>query len=187
MLLYSENHNQSISGGRSFTEILFGKTTLEQSSIMNESLLRVYSLHKRVEFPTESNDWDLLATPRLIKILFPSKRFCVIPRMRKRAAQNELATVNAVVEIMKKNYLVSVVFDSLVKSYHDDMRKLSFCGNFEPYSYKQDQAEEVENQLRHGAKHVILRDLEVEARLIGTTSIDTTCTISDVKKGVVEM
>ncbi|PWA59165.1 1,4-alpha-glucan-branching enzyme 3, chloroplastic/amyloplastic [Artemisia annua] len=97
MLLYSENHNQSISGGQSFAEILFGKT-LEQSSVMNDSLLRGCSLHKmirlitftiggraylnfmgnefghpkRVEFPTESNnfsfslanrDWDLLATP----------------------------------------------------------------------------------------------------------------------------
>ncbi|GJT50096.1 Toll/interleukin-1 receptor domain-containing protein [Tanacetum coccineum] len=97
MLLYSENHNQSISRGRSFAEILFGKT-LEQSAVMNDSLLRGCSLHKmirlitytiggraylnfmgnkfahpkRVEFPTESNDfsfslanwdWDLRATP----------------------------------------------------------------------------------------------------------------------------
>ncbi|KAL7583525.1 1,4-alpha-glucan-branching enzyme 3, chloroplastic/amyloplastic [Lactuca sativa] len=91
MLLYAENHNQSISGGRSFAEILYGK-----SSVMNESLLRGCSLHKmirlitytiggraylnfmgnefghpkRVEFPMSSNDfsfslanrdWDLLA------------------------------------------------------------------------------------------------------------------------------
>ncbi|GJZ45961.1 squalene synthase [Tanacetum coccineum] len=43
-------------------------------------------------------------------------RFCVIPRMRKRSTQNELATVNTV-EIAKKNYLVSFVFDSLIKNY----------------------------------------------------------------------
>ncbi|KAL4580076.1 hypothetical protein LXL04_016253 [Taraxacum kok-saghyz] len=91
MLLYAENHNQSISGGRSFAEILYG-----QSSVTNDSLLRGCSLHKmirlitytiggraylnfmgnefghpkRVEFPMSSNDfsfslanrnWDLLA------------------------------------------------------------------------------------------------------------------------------
>ncbi|GKD42041.1 1,4-alpha-glucan-branching enzyme 3, chloroplastic/amyloplastic, partial [Tanacetum coccineum] len=81
----------SISEGRSFAEILFGKT-LEQSSIINESLLKddrtdyihnwflclpkFYGIEfghlERVEFPTKSNDcsfllvnqdWDLLATP----------------------------------------------------------------------------------------------------------------------------
>ncbi|GJY26979.1 hypothetical protein Tco_0401705 [Tanacetum coccineum] len=36
--------------------------------------------------------------------------------MRKRSTQNELATVNTV-EIAKKNYLVSFVFDSLIKNY----------------------------------------------------------------------
>nr|XP_043628335.1 1,4-alpha-glucan-branching enzyme 3, chloroplastic/amyloplastic isoform X2 [Erigeron canadensis] len=45
MLLYTENHNQSISGGRSLAEILYG-STLEQSSVMNDSLIRGSSLHK---------------------------------------------------------------------------------------------------------------------------------------------
>ncbi|XP_051133984.1 1,4-alpha-glucan-branching enzyme 3, chloroplastic/amyloplastic isoform X2 [Andrographis paniculata] len=89
MLLYAENHNQSISGGRSFAEILFG------SESTGKMLLRGCSLHKmirlitftiggqaylnfmgnefghpkRVEFPMPSNNfsyslanrcWDLL-------------------------------------------------------------------------------------------------------------------------------
>ncbi|KAI3496920.1 hypothetical protein L1887_39298 [Cichorium endivia] len=83
MLLYAENHNQSISGGRSFAEILYGQS-LEKSSVMNDSLLRGCSLHKmirlitytiggraylnfmgnefghpkRVEFPMSSNDFS---------------------------------------------------------------------------------------------------------------------------------
>ncbi|XP_071730229.1 1,4-alpha-glucan-branching enzyme 3, chloroplastic/amyloplastic [Rutidosis leptorrhynchoides] len=83
MLLYPENHNQSISGGRSFAEILYGQA-LDQSSVMNDSLLRGSSLHKmirlitytiggraylnfmgnefghpkRVEFPMSSNDFS---------------------------------------------------------------------------------------------------------------------------------
>ncbi|KAD4178773.1 hypothetical protein E3N88_27364 [Mikania micrantha] len=83
MLLYAENHNQSISGGRSFAEILFGQA-LEQSSNTNDLLLRGCSLHKmirlitysiggraylnfmgnefghpkRVEFPMSSNDYS---------------------------------------------------------------------------------------------------------------------------------
>ncbi|GJX34221.1 1,4-alpha-glucan-branching enzyme 3, chloroplastic/amyloplastic [Tanacetum coccineum] len=173
--------SDSISEGRSFAEILFGKT-LDQSSIINESLLKGCSLHKRVEFPTESNDcsfslanrdWDLLATPGVHQDLLSFEK------MRKRSAQNELATVNAVVEIVKKNYLLSVVFDSLIKNCQDDMRKLSFwqaalegalANVFERGNdlvanahgmAALDQAKEVENQLRHGAKLVILRDLEV--------------------------
>ncbi|CAK9163920.1 unnamed protein product [Ilex paraguariensis] len=51
MLLYAENHNQSISGGRSFAEILFGETR-EHSSIMKESLLRGCSLHKMIRLIT---------------------------------------------------------------------------------------------------------------------------------------
>ncbi|KAH0744361.1 hypothetical protein KY290_032354 [Solanum tuberosum] len=45
MLLYAENHNQSISGGRSFVEILIGNS-LGKSSISQESLLKGCSLHK---------------------------------------------------------------------------------------------------------------------------------------------
>ncbi|KAL3644109.1 1,4-alpha-glucan-branching enzyme 3, chloroplastic/amyloplastic [Castilleja foliolosa] len=46
MLLYAENHNQSISGGRSFAEILFG------SSKSDEALLRGSSLHKMIRLIT---------------------------------------------------------------------------------------------------------------------------------------
>ncbi|KAK2970941.1 hypothetical protein RJ640_004733, partial [Escallonia rubra] len=53
MLLYAENHNQSISGGRSFAEILFGET-LEQSSIAKDSLHRGCSLHKMIRLITFS-------------------------------------------------------------------------------------------------------------------------------------
>ncbi|KAL3508461.1 hypothetical protein ACH5RR_027862 [Cinchona calisaya] len=51
MLLYAENHNQSISGGRSLAEILFGKT-VDRSSITKESLLRGCSLHKMIRLIT---------------------------------------------------------------------------------------------------------------------------------------
>ncbi|WJX31671.1 1,4-alpha-glucan-branching enzyme 3, chloroplastic/amyloplastic [Trifolium repens] len=83
MLLYAENHNQSISGRRSFAEVLFGEID-EHSENYKESLLRGSSLHKmirlitltiggraymnfmgnefghpkRVEFPTSSNDFS---------------------------------------------------------------------------------------------------------------------------------
>ncbi|PIN01725.1 1,4-alpha-glucan branching enzyme/starch branching enzyme II [Handroanthus impetiginosus] len=46
MLLYAENHNQSISGGRSFAEILFGSANTE------EALLRGCSLHKMIRLIT---------------------------------------------------------------------------------------------------------------------------------------
>ncbi|XP_027340732.1 1,4-alpha-glucan-branching enzyme 3, chloroplastic/amyloplastic isoform X2 [Abrus precatorius] len=81
MLMYAENHNQSISGRQSFAEILFGEID-ENSHNYKESLLRGSSLHKmirlitltiggraylnfmgnefghpkRVEFPTSSNN-----------------------------------------------------------------------------------------------------------------------------------
>ncbi|MCI12718.1 14-alpha-glucan-branching enzyme 3 chloroplastic/amyloplastic-like, partial [Trifolium medium] len=45
MLLYAENHNQSISGRRSFAEVLFGEVD-EHSENYKESLLRGSSLHK---------------------------------------------------------------------------------------------------------------------------------------------
>ncbi|XP_015899268.2 1,4-alpha-glucan-branching enzyme 3, chloroplastic/amyloplastic isoform X1 [Ziziphus jujuba] len=51
MLAYAENHNQSISGGRSFAEILFGKV-LEDSGGSNELLLRGCSLHKMIRLIT---------------------------------------------------------------------------------------------------------------------------------------
>ncbi|KAK3030048.1 LOW QUALITY PROTEIN: hypothetical protein RJ639_038147 [Escallonia herrerae] len=53
MLLYAENHNQSISGGGSFAEILFGET-LEQSSITKDSLHRGCSMHKMIRLITFS-------------------------------------------------------------------------------------------------------------------------------------
>ncbi|KAL6543147.1 1,4-alpha-glucan-branching enzyme 3, chloroplastic/amyloplastic [Orobanche hederae] len=46
MLVYAENHNQSISGGRSFAEILFG------SAKSDEALLRGSSLHKMIRLIT---------------------------------------------------------------------------------------------------------------------------------------
>ncbi|CAK8565634.1 unnamed protein product [Lathyrus sativus] len=83
MLLYAENHNQSISGRRSLAEVLFGEID-EHSKQYKESLLRGSSLHKmirlitltiggraymnfmgnefghpkRVEFPMSSNDYS---------------------------------------------------------------------------------------------------------------------------------
>ncbi|KAL5077460.1 hypothetical protein RYX36_016444 [Vicia faba] len=83
MLLYAENHNQSISGRRSLAEVLFGEID-ELSEHYKESLLRGSSLHKmirlitltiggraymnftgnefghpkRVEFPTSSNNYS---------------------------------------------------------------------------------------------------------------------------------
>ncbi|KAL8505523.1 hypothetical protein ACS0TY_016681 [Phlomoides rotata] len=46
MLVYAENHNQSISGGQSFAEILFGSAKTE------EALLRGCSLHKMIRLIT---------------------------------------------------------------------------------------------------------------------------------------
>ncbi|KAL6975262.1 1,4-alpha-glucan-branching enzyme 3, chloroplastic/amyloplastic [Sarracenia purpurea var. burkii] len=51
MLLYAENHNQSISGGRSFAEILFGET-MEHASNKRGLLLRGCSLHKMIRLIT---------------------------------------------------------------------------------------------------------------------------------------
>ncbi|KAM3396298.1 1,4-alpha-glucan-branching enzyme 3, chloroplastic/amyloplastic isoform X1 [Capsicum galapagoense] len=51
MLLYAENHNQSISGGCSFAEILIGNS-VGKSSISQESLLRGCSLHKMIRLIT---------------------------------------------------------------------------------------------------------------------------------------
>ncbi|XP_022139511.1 1,4-alpha-glucan-branching enzyme 3, chloroplastic/amyloplastic isoform X2 [Momordica charantia] len=47
MLLYAENHNQSISGGRSYAEILFGDIK-EHGPGSKETLLRGCSLHKMI-------------------------------------------------------------------------------------------------------------------------------------------
>ncbi|KAI5658445.1 hypothetical protein M9H77_27238 [Catharanthus roseus] len=78
MLLYAENHNQSISGGQSFAEILFGKY-LEPCFNKEQSSLRGCSLHKRVEFPMSSNNfsfalatrcWDLLSKEGVHSQLF---------------------------------------------------------------------------------------------------------------------
>ncbi|BAT88606.1 hypothetical protein VIGAN_05214400 [Vigna angularis var. angularis] len=51
MLMYAENHNQSISGRRSFAEILFGEID-ENSHHYKESLLRGSSLHKMIRLIT---------------------------------------------------------------------------------------------------------------------------------------
>ncbi|KAK9268488.1 hypothetical protein L1049_000240 [Liquidambar formosana] len=53
MLIYAENHNQSISGGRSFAEILFGEVK-ELSPSSKELLLRGCSLHKMIRLITFS-------------------------------------------------------------------------------------------------------------------------------------
>ncbi|KAG7957689.1 hypothetical protein I3843_11G187700 [Carya illinoinensis] len=50
MLMYAENHNQSISGGRSFAEILFGE--IGEHAQSKESLLRGCSLHKMIRLIT---------------------------------------------------------------------------------------------------------------------------------------
>ncbi|KAL6205461.1 hypothetical protein ACLB2K_022720 [Fragaria x ananassa] len=51
MLMYAENHNQSISGGRSFAEILFGEIR-EASPDKEKLLLRGCSLHKMIRLIT---------------------------------------------------------------------------------------------------------------------------------------
>ncbi|KAG6479914.1 hypothetical protein ZIOFF_063390 [Zingiber officinale] len=51
MLLYAENHNQSISGGRSFAEILFSKTD-EHISGSDNLLFRGSALHKMIKLLT---------------------------------------------------------------------------------------------------------------------------------------
>ncbi|KAL8127331.1 1,4-alpha-glucan-branching enzyme 3, chloroplastic/amyloplastic [Apium graveolens] len=51
MLQYAENHNQSISGGQSFAEILFGQI-MQQPSESKELLLRGCSLHKMIRLIT---------------------------------------------------------------------------------------------------------------------------------------
>ncbi|GMH05758.1 hypothetical protein Nepgr_007598 [Nepenthes gracilis] len=89
MLIYAENHSQSISGGRSFAEMLFGDIE-EQSAESEALLLRGSSLHKmirlisftigghaylnfmgnefghpkRVEFPMLSNNFSFLLASR---------------------------------------------------------------------------------------------------------------------------
>uniref|UniRef100_A0A7N0U247 1,4-alpha-glucan branching enzyme n=1 Tax=Kalanchoe fedtschenkoi TaxID=63787 RepID=A0A7N0U247_KALFE len=53
MLLYAENHSQSISGGQSFAEILFGD--IKEASPLKEDLMRRgYSLHKMIRLITFS-------------------------------------------------------------------------------------------------------------------------------------
>lgn len=51
MLLYAENHSQSISGGRSYAEILFGDIK-EHGAGSKETLLRGCSLHKMIRLIT---------------------------------------------------------------------------------------------------------------------------------------
>ncbi|XP_011097853.1 1,4-alpha-glucan-branching enzyme 3, chloroplastic/amyloplastic [Sesamum indicum] len=106
MLLYAENHNQSISGGRSFADILFGSATTE------EDLLRGCSLHKmirlitftiggpaylnfmgnefghpkRVEFPMSSNNFSYSLAKRCWELLedgFHNKLFAFDKDMMK--------------------------------------------------------------------------------------------------------
>ncbi|KAL8151657.1 hypothetical protein V2J09_021465 [Rumex salicifolius] len=99
MLMYAENHNQSLSGGCSFAEILFGGSTEMNSFDRGCSLHKMLRLitftigghaylnfmgnefghPKRVEFPTQSNDfslslahrsWDLLNKEGIYQNLF---------------------------------------------------------------------------------------------------------------------
>ncbi|KDP39169.1 hypothetical protein JCGZ_00926 [Jatropha curcas] len=51
MLLYAENHNQSISGGQSFAEIMFGEFK-DHSTASKDSLLRGCALHKMIRMLT---------------------------------------------------------------------------------------------------------------------------------------
>lgn len=93
MLLYAENHNQSISGGQSFAEILFGE--INQSSDSMDSFYRGLSIlkiiklitftigapaylnfmgnefghPKRIEFPTPSNNFSFLLANRCWDLL----------------------------------------------------------------------------------------------------------------------
>lgn len=94
MLLYAENHNQSISGGQSLAEILFG-ATIDSNHDKEESFVRGCSLYKmirlitftiggsaylsfmgnefghpeRVEFPTPSNKFSFSLAKRCWDLL----------------------------------------------------------------------------------------------------------------------
>ncbi|KAK6934488.1 Alpha-amylase/branching enzyme, C-terminal all beta [Dillenia turbinata] len=54
MLMFAENHNQSISGGQSFAEILFGENS-KQSSGKEDSVLRGPALHRMIRLITFSS------------------------------------------------------------------------------------------------------------------------------------
>ncbi|XP_047338104.1 1,4-alpha-glucan-branching enzyme 3, chloroplastic/amyloplastic [Impatiens glandulifera] len=97
MLLYAENHNQSISGGESFAEILFGES-MKYSS--DKELIRGFSLHKiirlitftigghaylnfmgnefghpeRVEFPMQANKYSFSLANRQWDLLEKNER-----------------------------------------------------------------------------------------------------------------
>ncbi|KAK6132859.1 hypothetical protein DH2020_033390 [Rehmannia glutinosa] len=87
MLLCAENHNQSISGGRSLAEILFG------SANSKEALLRGSSLHKRVEFPMSSNKFSYSLANRRWELLedgFHNKLFAFDKDMMKLDADGKI-------------------------------------------------------------------------------------------------
>ncbi|XP_057795278.1 1,4-alpha-glucan-branching enzyme 3, chloroplastic/amyloplastic [Salvia miltiorrhiza] len=89
MLLYAENHNQSISGGRSFAEILFGSANTEGALLRGCSLHKMIRLitftiggsaylnfmgnefghPKRVEFPMPSNNFSYSLANRCWELL----------------------------------------------------------------------------------------------------------------------
>ncbi|KAL1567005.1 1,4-alpha-glucan-branching enzyme 3, chloroplastic/amyloplastic [Salvia divinorum] len=89
MLLYAENHNQSISGGRSFADILFGSANTEVALLRGSSLHKMIRLMtftiggsaylnfmgnefghpKRVEFPMPSNNFSYSLANRCWELL----------------------------------------------------------------------------------------------------------------------
>nr|GEW96339.1 hypothetical protein [Tanacetum cinerariifolium] len=101
----------------------------ERDILILEELLDNYSLslleNESFHFDIPSSSRPPAKPPYVLSSMFEliDALFCLLNhperhQMRKRSTQNELTTVNAVVEIMKKNYLVSVVFDSLINNYH---------------------------------------------------------------------
>ncbi|KAI3466267.1 hypothetical protein Pfo_022930 [Paulownia fortunei] len=106
MLLYAENHNQSISGGRSFAEILFGSANSEEALLRGSSLHKMIRLitftiggpaylnfmgnefghPKRVEFPMSSNNFSYSLANRRWELLedgFHNKLFAFDKDMMK--------------------------------------------------------------------------------------------------------
>ncbi|CAL9763024.1 unnamed protein product [Musa acuminata subsp. burmannicoides] len=82
MLLYAENHNQSISGGRSFAEILFSKAD-EQIIESDNVLFRGASLHKMIKLLTFTMSGSAylnfmgneFAHPNRVEFPVPSNKF----------------------------------------------------------------------------------------------------------------
>uniref|UniRef100_A0A0D9WR34 1,4-alpha-glucan branching enzyme n=1 Tax=Leersia perrieri TaxID=77586 RepID=A0A0D9WR34_9ORYZ len=69
MLSYVENHNQSISGRKSFAEIVLQKGKFSNSCVDDDWIFRASSLLNRIEFPMSSNDYSFRLANRQWELL----------------------------------------------------------------------------------------------------------------------